>query len=187
MKIEIIELFKKNAPFPTLEYEYTTDQHYKIEISHTKKPWTAKLVLTPLPEPTQKRFTEQLFAEHVEEPRAFAAVRKGEQIGWIQIGYEKWNNRMRVWELLVKKEHRKKGIGTQLMQHAIKLAKERGARMLVLETQSCNTKAIEFYLKRGYEFIGFDTTAYSNEDIEKNEVRLELGLKLQICHRRKSP
>ena len=64
------------------------------------------------------------------------------------------------------------------MQHAIKLAKERGARMIVLETQSCNTKAIEFYLKRGYEFIGFDTTAYSNEDIEKNEVRLELGLRL---------
>ncbi len=58
------------------------------------------------------------------------------------------------------------------MQHAIKLAKERGARMLVLETQSCNTKAIQFYLKHGYGLIGFDTTAYSNEDIEKNEVRL---------------
>ncbi len=64
------------------------------------------------------------------------------------------------------------------MQHAIKLAKEKGARMLVLETQSCNTKAIQFYLKQGYELIGFDTTAYSNEDIEKNEVRLEMGLRL---------
>ena len=87
---------------------------------------------------------------------------------------------MRVWELLIKKEHRQKGIGTQLMQHAIKLAKERGARTLVLETQSCNTKAIQFYLKHGYELISFDTTAYSNEDIEKNEVRLEMGLRLQF-------
>jgi len=187
MKIEMIELLKKDAPFPTLEYEYTTDQHYKVQIHRTKKSWTAKLVLKPLPEPTQKRFTEQLFAEHVEEPRAFTAVYDGKQIGWIQLGYEKWNNRMRVWELLIKKEHRQKGVGTQLMQHAIKLAKERGARMVVLETQCCNTKAIEFYLKHGYELIGFDTAAYSNEDIEKNEVRLELGLKLQICHRRKLP
>jgi ribosomal protein S18 acetylase RimI-like enzyme len=64
------------------------------------------------------------------------------------------------------------------MQHAIKLAKEKGARMLVLETQSCNVKAIQFYLKHGYKLIGFDTAAYSNQDIEKKEVRLELGLKL---------
>jgi ribosomal protein S18 acetylase RimI-like enzyme len=178
MKTKIIELFKSSAPFPKLEYEYTTNQHYKVQISHTKKSWTAELVLTPLPEPVQKRFEEQLFAEHVEEPRAFTAIHNDKQIGWIQLGYEKWNNRMRVWELLIKKEHRRKGIGTQLMQHAIKLAKERGARMLVLETQSCNTNAIQFYLKQGYELIGFDTTAYSNQDIEKNEVRLELGLKL---------
>jgi ribosomal protein S18 acetylase RimI-like enzyme len=178
MKIEITELLKSNGPFPKLEYAYTTNQYYKVQILHTKRSWTATLTLMPLPEPTQKRFTEQLFAEHVEEPRAFAATYRGEQIGWIQLGYEKWNNRMRVWELLIKKEHRQKGIGTQLMQHAIKLAKERDARMLVLETQSCNAKAIQFYLKQGYELIGFDTTAYSNEDIEKNEVRLELGLKL---------
>lgn len=178
MKTEIIELIKSNAPFPNLEYEYTTSQHYKVQMSHTEKSWTAKLTLTTLPEPVQKRFTEQLFAEHVEEPRAFAATHNGEQIGWIQLGYEKWNNRMRVWELLIKKEHRRKRIGTKLMQHAIKLAKEKSARMLVLETQSCNTKAIQFYLKHGYQLIGFDTTAYSNQDIEKNEVRLELGLKL---------
>jgi hypothetical protein len=50
--------------------------------------------------------------------------------------------------------------------------------MLVLETQSCNVEAIQFYLKHGYELIGFDVAAYSNQDTEKNEVRLELGLKL---------
>jgi ribosomal protein S18 acetylase RimI-like enzyme len=105
----------------------------------------------------------------VKEPRAFAALHNGKQIGWIQLGYEKWNNRIRVWEILIKKEHRQKGIGTKLMRHAIKLAKEKGARMLILETQSCNTKAIQFYLKHGYELIGFDTTAYTNEDIKKTK------------------
>jgi ribosomal protein S18 acetylase RimI-like enzyme len=94
------------------------------------------------------------------------------------VGYEKWNSRMRVWEFLVKEEVRRKGIGKMLMGLAVKTAKERGARMLVLETQSCNVPAITFYLRQNFNLIGFDSTAYSNEDIEKKEVRLEFGLPL---------
>jgi len=100
------------------------------------------------------------------------------QVGWIELGYHKWNNTMRVWEFLVEEEFRERGIGTLLMKYAVKIAKERGARMLVLETQTNNVPAINFYLKFGFELIGFDTAAYSNEDIEKKEVRLEFGLRL---------
>jgi ribosomal protein S18 acetylase RimI-like enzyme len=64
------------------------------------------------------------------------------------------------------------------MNHAVKLGKEKGARMLVLETQSCDVPAIGFYLRFGFELIGFDAAAYSNEDIAKKEVRLEFGLKI---------
>lgn len=85
---------------------------------------------------------------------------------------------MRVWEFLVEQEFRRRGIGILLMEYAVRIAKEKGARALVLETQSCNVPAICFYLRFGFELIGFDVTAYSNEDIEKKEVRLELGLKL---------
>ena len=35
-------------------------------------------------------------------------------------------------------------------------AKESGARMVVLETQTCNENAIAFYKKNGFEIIGFD-------------------------------
>jgi len=85
---------------------------------------------------------------------------------------------MRVWEFLVEEGFRRRGIGTLLMKHAVKVAKERGARMLVLETQSCISPAMDFYLEFGFDLIGFDTGAYSNEDIQRKEVRLELGLKL---------
>jgi hypothetical protein len=50
--------------------------------------------------------------------------------------------------------------------------------MLILETQSCDVSAIDFYLKQGFDLIGFDSAAYSNDDIEKKEVRLEFGLSL---------
>lgn len=65
------------------------------------------------------------------------------------------------------------------MKHAIKIAKDKGSRMLIVETQTCNVPATRFYVKFGFELIGFDSATYSNEDIEKREVRLELGLKLQ--------
>lgn len=64
------------------------------------------------------------------------------------------------------------------MRHAVKVARERGARMLVLETQTWDVPAIDFYLAFRFKLVGFDVAAYSNEDVERKEVRLELGLKL---------
>ena len=86
---------------------------------------------------------------------------------------------MRVWEFLVREGFRRKGIGTLLMNYAVRLTKEKRARMLVLETQSCDVPAIDFYLKFGFELIGFDAAAYSNEDVAKKEARLEFGLKIK--------
>ena len=57
-------------------------------------------------------------------------------------------------------------------------AAKTGARMAVLETQSCNENAISFYRKNGFEIIGFDLYAYSNADPERHEVRIEMGKKL---------
>ncbi len=48
-------------------------------------------------------------------------------------------------------------------------------RAIILETQSCNTAAIAFYLAQGFTFMGFNACEYSNQDIEKHEVRIEMG------------
>jgi len=49
------------------------------------------------------------------------------------------------------------------MKQAVRMSKERGARMLILKTQTCNISAINFYIKQGFELIGFDTTHYSTK------------------------
>ena len=51
--------------------------------------------------------------------------------------------------------------------------------MVVLETQSCNERAIAFYWKYGFEIIGFDLYAYSNDDVDRHEIRVEMGLKIK--------
>ncbi len=73
---------------------------------------------------------------------------------------------------------RRSGLGSALMQQMLNLARESGARMAVLETQTCNEKAIALYRKHGFQVIGFDLFAYTNRDPERHEVRLEMGLML---------
>lgn len=70
-------------------------------------------------------------------------------------------------------------VGTVLLDAIQEAAAASGARMIVIETQSCNENAIAFYRKNGFEIIGFDLYAYSNDDPERHEVRLEMGKKLK--------
>lgn len=177
-KIRIVEVPKDSVSLPKLSYRYMSSHYYDLAIYRKIASWSIDLTLRPFEKTFEKTFESKFFEEFVEEPRVFAAEMDGTQVGWIELGYHKWNNRMRVWGFLVKEEFRRKGVGTLLMNCAVAMAKERGARMLVLETQSCNAPAISFYLKRGFELIGFDATAYSNEDIQRKEIRLELGLRL---------
>ena len=62
-----------------------------------------------------------------------------------------------VTELWVSDALRGKGIGKSLMDKAKEVALSQKRRAIILETQSCNTNAIGFYLHQGFELIGFDT------------------------------
>ena len=174
----VVELAKKDAYQREIGSKHSTSHYYDVSVHRVAKCWRIELTLEAFEKTLEKNYHGKLFEDHIEEPRVFAALLGNEQVGWIELGYDKWNNRMRVWEFLVEEKFRKRGIGTLLMNHAVKIAKEKGARMLVLETQTNIDTALDFYLNFGFELIGFDTAAYSNEDIEKKEVRLELGLKL---------
>lgn len=61
------------------------------------------------------------------------------------------------------------------MDKAKEVAVAQNRRAIILETQSCNTNAIGFYLHQGFEIIGFDTCCYTNNDIGRHEVRINLG------------
>ncbi|MFC2143015.1 GNAT family N-acetyltransferase [Candidatus Aenigmatarchaeota archaeon] len=54
-------------------------------------------------------------------------------------------------EFLVKKEHRKKGIGKILIKESEKLAVNRGCHKLRIKTSEKHIIALEFYKKLGYE------------------------------------
>lgn len=93
----------------------------------------------------------------------------------IEICPEEWSNRLMVTELWVSDELHRQGIGTALMNIAKEQAKLQNRRAIILETQSCNVRAISFYRSQGFELIGYDACCYTNHDIARHEIRFNFG------------
>ena len=126
-----------------------------------------RLRYVPLGAPMEKSFDDEFF--------------EGERLlGYVEGAPEGWNNRYRISNICIFEENaRGKGLGTLLMQAIQRAAEAAGARMIVLETQTCNENAIAFYKRNGFSIIGFDLYSYSNDDPERHEVRIEMGKKLK--------
>jgi len=60
-------------------------------------------------------------------------------------------NSYSVWNLAVAEEHRRRGIGSELLAHAHAGAREAGALTIGLEVLIGNTAAIRFYEQAGYK------------------------------------
>lgn len=120
-----------------------------------------------------------MFAAHWQGARAWGIVEDGKLLGAIELCAEEWSNRLRVTELWVDPSLQKQGYGHALMEIAKQQARLARRRALILETQSANANAIGFYLHEGFKLIGLDLCCYTNCDIRRKDVRLELGWFLQ--------
>lgn len=158
-----------------LLFRYRTEYYYDVAFQEREDGFAIQLQRRAFPVPVEKSFTDTLLEPWLEEPRAFAAMEDGREIGYLELSHERWNNRMRISNLWVAEGRRRNGVGAALMKQAADEACRAGVRALVLETQSCNHPAICFYRKMGFSLIGCDLTAYSQTDVEKKEVRLEFA------------
>lgn len=104
-----------------------------------------RLRYVPLGAPMEKSFDDEFFGEWLEEPVAFGAFEGERLLGYVEGAPEGWNNRYRISNICIFEENaRGKGLGTLLMQAIQRAAEAAGARMIVLETQTCNENAIAF-------------------------------------------
>ena len=179
-KITIKRLLKKQWQGYILPIGYTTNSYYDVELSSGINNFTVKIqkrdIDTPITHtPEENDYPDKLFAPHFPGARAYGAFLCEKLIGAIEIYAEEWNNSLRVTELWVDENFRKRGLGRSLMNIAKDYAKNHNFRMVILETQSCNTNAIGFYLHEGFTLAGVLPFNYTNTDIQRKEVRFELG------------
>ena len=181
MNYEIIPLPKEKWKGTPILLKYTTNEYYDLETIENDNCFEVKMIKKKFNNPVthspeEYDFPDSLYQDHWEKAEAFGIVgENNELLACIEICPEEWSNRLMVTELWVKDELQRKGIGTALMNLAKKQAKIQKRRAIILETQSCNVRAIDFYRKQGFQLIGYDSCCYTNIDIEKHEIRFDFG------------
>lgn len=63
--------------------------------------------------------------------------------------------------LILLPEFQGKGVGFLAMLHLEEIAKEQGCQQITLSSFTCNTRAVNFYKKRGYHITLTETDFYS--------------------------
>lgn len=165
-----------------LPITYTTHAIYEVDFTESENGWQIGIRKEALPAPIthtpeEYDFPDKLYEPYWEKAEAYGIFSDaGELIGAIEICVEEWSHRMRVTELWVSPTYHKRGYGHTLLSFAKDRARSVGCRALILETQSCNVNAVDFYRHEGLSLIGFDRICYSNRDISRKEVRLEMGI-----------
>ena len=181
MNYEIIPLPKEKWKGTPILLKYTTNEYYDLETIENDDCFEVKMIKKKFNNPVthspeEYDFPDSLYQDHWEKAEAFGIVgENNELLACIEICPEEWSNRLMVTELWVKDELQRKGIGTALMNLAKNKAKIQKRRAIILETQSCNVRAIDFYRKQGFQLIGYDSCCYTNIDIEKHEIRFDFG------------
>lgn len=179
-ELEIQELSKENWKGTLLPVSYLSDYYYDIWIEKTEdgfhipiKKKQFEATFRHLPEDGE--YPDRLYEDWWENARAFGIVENGTLLAAIEICPEEWSNRLLITELFVGEEIRGQGYGRKLIDLAKTITIQNKYRVLMLETQSSNVNAVDFYLHEGFTLIGFDTCCYTNNDIERREVRFNMG------------
>ncbi|HIP25768.1 MAG TPA: ribosomal-protein-alanine N-acetyltransferase [Archaeoglobus profundus] len=84
----------------------------------------------------------------------------GKVVGYIAI--MDLGTNAKIISFAVKKEFRRKGIGTKLLKAAIKRCKEKGKRKILLEVRISNKIAQHLYKKNGFKVIDVIPNYYSD-------------------------
>lgn len=116
--------------------------------------------LAPLPAEEAAAYWRKIAADLGGEFRIMALAREtpgGRIVGSAQLGLEARANgrhRAEVQKVMVRPSHRRKGIARRLMEEIELNARERGVRLLFLDTSDSHAGARAFYETLSYVYVG---------------------------------
>ncbi|MEG0772572.1 GNAT family N-acetyltransferase [Clostridium sp.] len=180
MEYEIVHLPKENWKGTIIPIRYTTEKYYDVIVNKTDSGFAIDIEKKDFEDPVthtpeEYNFPDKLYEDHWENAYAWGVLVHDELVAAIETDVELWSNRLRITELWVAEKYQEQGIGHSLVEMAKEQARRQRRRAIILETQSCNVNAIDFYMHEGFTLIGMDTCCYRNNDLQRKEVRLEFG------------
>ena len=181
MKAYVIqELDKEKWKGTLLPVSYTSNLYYDVSVRKTADGFNISIQKKPLDTPfthvpEDGEYPDKLYEHWWEKAHAYGIVDNGMLLAAIEVCPEEWSNRLLITELFVGDELRGRGYGKKLIDLAKDITIKSKYRALMLETQSSNVNAVDFYLHEGFTLIGFDSCCYTNNDLERKEVRFDMG------------
>lgn len=186
MTYNIIPLPKAEWEGTVIPMRYTTEEYFDVTIDKKEDGYTIGMKMAKFDEPVshypeEYDFPDKLYQPHWEKAYAWGIVGesgedgKPQLLACIETCPEEWSNRLMVTELWVHEKLRRQGVAHRLMAIVKEQAILEHRRAIILETQSCNVGAIRFYESEGFAPIGIDSCCYSNRDLERKEVRINMG------------
>lgn len=179
--LKIIPLPKEQWKGTPILMLYTSEEFFDVKITEEQDSFHVDMVKkkfdTPVKhDPEEYDFPDSLYADWWEGAEAWGIVSDDGKalLACIECWPEEWSNRLQITELWVADELHRQGIGTKLMNIVKEKAERDGRRAIILETQSCNVRAITFYRKQGFQLMGIDTCCYGNFDVDRREVRVNM-------------
>lgn len=177
MDLIVKKLPKTKYKYHELHYTYSSDELYVCEDNSSKDSFSFSFTRKKRDEKYFHNSYDILFDDVWKNVSCYGVFQKDDEvpIAYLELAREEWNDRIRITNLLVKQEHRGKGVGSLLMKKAKEIAKKEDRRIITLETQTCNTPAIDFYLHHGFVFSGTNLYFYSNIDKSYDEIMVEMA------------
>lgn len=114
---------------------------------------------------TYPRTPEALAADWRMRDGFLIAERASEKLGYISLGAQAALSQVHVGDLVVSRAHRRTGVGSALIRAAMRWARDRGLKQIVVEVQTKNHPAIAMLGKLGFTFCGFNDRHFLNQDI----------------------
>lgn len=150
MEYEIVYLPKEQWRNYIIPFRYTTQEYYDVAVHQKEAGFSVEIERKRFESPVthtpdEYDFPDKLYEEWWENACAWGVLIEGELKAVIETDPEIWSNRLRVVELWVDEQYQKQGIGHALMEVA------------------------------NFTLIGMDTCCYKNNDLDRKEVRIEMG------------
>ncbi len=110
--------------------------------------------------------------KETKERKCYLYEENNDILGFISI--DLLGNRSEIIDFIVHINHRKKGIGSLLLDKAIEISKDNYCKSISLEVKSTNKNAVNFYLKHDFKIVSTRKRYYENNSIDAHLMYREL-------------
>jgi ribosomal protein S18 acetylase RimI-like enzyme len=168
MLVRAAQLADLNACYE-MDKSYLTDHVWQMHAHGSARSIEARFDLIRLPRPMKveyPRHPDELLGNWSREECFLVAVDEADTVlGFLDMTAQAWHSTAWIRNLVVHKEHRRRGIGSMLLRSACTWAHERELSGIMAEAQTKNYPAIRFWQKHGFVYCGYNDRYYTNGDI----------------------